>query len=275
MTSVRPDTADALLRRIARCRASDRQPSVVPVWSATERWSWTGVARAASRGRRCARSDVQYRIGSLTKTMTAVLVLQCRDDGLLDLDDAGRQALPGSASGTDAPAAARARRRDARRAGGPVVGAQPGRPVRPAGGRDRQSQALGPADRRHHYSNVGYALLGAVVARVRGATWLDLVQERILDPLGMRRTTYGPSGRTHRAGRCTRSAGSSRGAAHRHRGDGAGRPAVEHGRGPGDAGAFWLDPVHAMLSRPRSRRWRPRSAADPGRRPRVRARACG
>ena len=29
----------------------------------------------------------QYRIGSITKTLTAVLVLQARDAGLLDLDD--------------------------------------------------------------------------------------------------------------------------------------------------------------------------------------------
>ena len=31
--------------------------------------------------------DGQYRIGSITKTLTAVLVMQARDDGLLDLSD--------------------------------------------------------------------------------------------------------------------------------------------------------------------------------------------
>ena len=32
----------------------------------------------------------QFRIGSVTKTFTAALTLQCRDDGLLDLDDPTR-----------------------------------------------------------------------------------------------------------------------------------------------------------------------------------------
>ena len=36
-------------------------------------------------------------IGSITKTMTAVLVMQCRDEGLLDLDDAVGRWLPESA----------------------------------------------------------------------------------------------------------------------------------------------------------------------------------
>src|SRR2546421_10587345 len=34
-----------------------------------------------------AQPRTRFRPGSVTKTFTAVLVLQCRDDGLLDLDD--------------------------------------------------------------------------------------------------------------------------------------------------------------------------------------------
>jgi hypothetical protein len=56
------------------------------------------------------------------------------------------------------------------------------------------AQAVGPADRRHHYSNLGYGLLGELVARLRGEPWLDLVQARILGPLEMRRTSYFPEG---------------------------------------------------------------------------------
>ena len=33
------------------------------------------------------RTGSRFRIGSVTKTFTAVLVMQCRDEGLLDLDD--------------------------------------------------------------------------------------------------------------------------------------------------------------------------------------------
>jgi hypothetical protein len=44
----------------------------------------------------------------------------------------------------------------------------------------------------YHYSNLGYALLGEAVARLRGATWWDLVQQRLLAPLGLAATTYHP-----------------------------------------------------------------------------------
>jgi CubicO group peptidase (beta-lactamase class C family) len=46
-----------------------------------------------------------------------------------------------------------------------------------------------PPARRHHYSNLAYALLGEVVARLRGQPWAEVLQTRILDPLEMRRTT--------------------------------------------------------------------------------------
>ena len=40
-----------------------------------------------------------------------------------------------------------------------------------------------------HYSNLAFALLGEVVARAHGGTWEEALQERILDPLGLSRTT--------------------------------------------------------------------------------------
>ena len=46
-----------------------------------------------------------------------------------------------------------------------------------------------PPGRRHHYSNLAFALLGEVVARLRGAPWAEVLQERVLDPLEMRRTS--------------------------------------------------------------------------------------
>jgi hypothetical protein len=47
---------------------------------------------------------------------------------------------------------------------------------------------LPPAD-RWHYSNLAYALLGEVVARLRGGTWEEVLRERLLEPLGLDRTT--------------------------------------------------------------------------------------
>jgi len=44
---------------------------------------------------------------------------------------------------------------------------------------------------RWHYSNLVYSLLGEVVARVEQRDWFDTVKARVLDPLGLRRTTLG------------------------------------------------------------------------------------
>ena len=39
-------------------------------------------------------ADVQYRMGSITKTFTAALVIRLRDDGLLRLDDTLERTCP-------------------------------------------------------------------------------------------------------------------------------------------------------------------------------------
>ena len=53
--------------------------------------------------------------------------------------------------------------------------------------------------RRHHYSNVGYALLGALLTAQHGLPWYDVIARDLLAPLGMGRTTTRPQ-RPHAAG---------------------------------------------------------------------------
>jgi CubicO group peptidase (beta-lactamase class C family) len=45
---------------------------------------------------------------------------------------------------------------------------------------------------RFHYSNVGYAVLGELIGRLRGLPWSVVVSRDLLEPLGMRRTTTRP-----------------------------------------------------------------------------------
>ena len=47
-----------------------------------------------------------------------------------------------------------------------------------------------PAGERWHYSNLAYALLGEVVARVAGTAFAEYVDERLIRPLGLIRTTW-------------------------------------------------------------------------------------
>lgn len=49
---------------------------------------------------------------------------------------------------------------------------------------------LGPAGEYYSYSNDCYALLGRVIERVSGQTYLDYVQAHILDPLEMSRSSF-------------------------------------------------------------------------------------
>ena len=48
---------------------------------------------------------------------------------------------------------------------------------------------LGPGE-HFHYSNLAYALLGEVVARTSGTPFPDFVDERLIGPLGLTRTTW-------------------------------------------------------------------------------------
>lgn len=198
MTSVRPDTAAGLFAEVAAAQSEWKLPSVCAGLVRDGELVWTGVrGRFATADGGLPGTDVQYRVGSITKTLTAVLVMQCRDDGLLALNDAVGKHLPGIAFGD------RTIRHLLAHSGGmnaepegPWWERNPGVTFDELTAAMSDAQAVGPADRRHHYSNLGYGLLGEIVARLRGESWLDLVRRRILEPLEMRRTSYFPEGRS-------------------------------------------------------------------------------
>lgn len=51
---------------------------------------------------------------------------------------------------------------------------------------------LGPPGAQFSYSNEGYVLLGAIAARVSGQPYTRYVIDEILEPAGLRHTTFGP-----------------------------------------------------------------------------------
>jgi len=195
--TVRPDTAHALLKEVADAQADTRLPSIAAGVVRDGELVWTGSrGRFATAAGALPDTDTQYRIGSITKTLTAVLVMQCRDDGLLALSDPVGKHLPGIPYGD------RTVRHLLAHSGG--MNAEPsgdwwerspGVSFEQLAAAMDETLAAGPPDRRHHYSNLGYGVLGELVARLRGESWMDLVRRRILDPLQMRRTTYLPAER--------------------------------------------------------------------------------
>ncbi|MDF1602539.1 serine hydrolase domain-containing protein [Nocardioides sp. YIM 152315] len=192
--SVSDHTARRLRARLAHAQSTGRLPSVVaglvrdgePVW-------FDAYGDPAAPGHDPL--DVQYRIGSITKTMTAVLVLQLVRDGRIALDDPASavlgdvgyadrsiRTLLAHSSGMQSEPAGSWWERSAGLPWDELVAANDG------------SGAVFPAHQEFHYSNLGYALLGELVARLLGGTWWEAVRQRILAPLGMARTSYLPDG---------------------------------------------------------------------------------
>jgi CubicO group peptidase (beta-lactamase class C family) len=188
-----PSYARDLDRKLADAQRSWKAPSVVGAVVRDGAVVWSGAVGAAAVGGQEAGVDVSYRIGSITKTFTAVLVMQLRDAGLLDLDDPLGKHLPGTRHGDVT----------LRRLLAHVSGLQrephgdlwvtlevPTREQLLAG--FEQAEAVLPQRAAHHYSNLAYAILGEVVARVTGGSWEQALQERLLDPLGLSRTGVAP-----------------------------------------------------------------------------------
>ncbi|MEU6100039.1 serine hydrolase domain-containing protein [Streptomyces flaveolus] len=186
-----PATRRALLHRIAVAQAEGRTPSLVAAVVRDGRTVWHG-ARTSVDGHG-PDENVQYRIGSITKTFTAVLVLRLRDEGVLDLGDRLEQHLPGTGAGEATIAGLLAH------TGGLAAESPAPWWERTSGSlRPELADVLGkqpllhPVGRRHHYSNPGYTLLGALVERLRGAPWEDVLRRDVLEPLGLDRTTTRP-----------------------------------------------------------------------------------
>ncbi|HEY9524807.1 MAG TPA: serine hydrolase domain-containing protein, partial [Thermopolyspora sp.] len=87
-------TARALLRRIAAEQAEARLPSLAAVLVRDGRIAWFG-ARGRVDGLRPT-TVTQYRLGSITKSMVAVMVMRLRDEGRIGLLDPIGAYVPGT-----------------------------------------------------------------------------------------------------------------------------------------------------------------------------------
>jgi CubicO group peptidase (beta-lactamase class C family) len=184
---VLPSTARLLLARTARVQREGRAPGLVAGVVRNGGLAWSaGLGEVAEPA-----TDVQFRLGSISKTVTAVVVLRLRDEGRLALDDPLDRHLPGTPLGD----------RTVGQLLSHLGGASAETPglwwERTPGGTladlavDDDAVVLGAA-RRFHYSNLGFGLLGELVARLRGRSWEEAVRDEVLTPLGMTRTTPRP-----------------------------------------------------------------------------------
>ena len=183
----------ALLRRIAHEQAVSRAPSLVAAVVRDGEIAWSGARGRV--GGEAPTNDTQYRLGSITKTMVATAVMRLRDEGALDLNDPLERHLPGTAFGSATIAQLLSHTSG-------LTSESPGEwwERTPGADWDVLAASLAEGATKHrpgakfHYSNVGYGVLGELVARHRDKDWLSVLQTEIFGPLGMSRTTPHPEG---------------------------------------------------------------------------------
>ncbi len=188
--------------RLARDQAGQRLPSVAAGLVRDGEILWSG-GRGLVDGQP-PDANVQYRAGSITKTFVAASVLRLRDAGQLRLSDPIAGYLSDGAAGAAGSmtigqllshsAGLRAE------TAGPWWERTPGSSLAElsASSLGEEAARFRPG-RRHHYSNVGYALLGALLSAQHGRPWYDVISSELLRPLGMSRTTTRPR-RPHATG---------------------------------------------------------------------------
>ncbi len=187
------DSTTRALRRIAL--EKQRSARVPGLYAAVQRggelvWG-DGVGSAAVDDRRTPGPDDQFLVASNTKTFTAVMVMQLRDAGRLSLDDPIRTHLPEVTH----PVTVRQGLSHLSGLQREPVGdiwetlAEPTTEELMSG--FTEIEQVGRPHDRWHYSNIVYAVLGELVARLDGRSWTESLQARLLDPLELRRTSVG------------------------------------------------------------------------------------
>lgn len=143
------------------------------------------------------RTDTVFRVASHSKTFTATVVHQLAERGTLRLDDPLSRWLPWTTGSAPGVAELTVRQLLGHSAGLTRDGLdgdhwQLRRPFldEPAlrGLLDDEAAVVTGPDVRFKYSNIGYALLGLVVAAAAGTSWADAVRTGVLDPLGLAST---------------------------------------------------------------------------------------
>ncbi len=196
---------DAIDKIVAGEFARDNLGSVTVGVVADGRLIWTRSYGDADMEKRLpATSDSVYRIGSITKQFTALMLLQLVEQGKVRLSDPVEKYFP-----------------EVNQVRGRPTGAPPITLVQLAtmtSGLDREPADLdtylkGPVaewekvlmsalpqtkyayepDTHYFYSNIGYAILGAALGRAAGQPYTQYVHQHILTPLAMTHTAFEPN----------------------------------------------------------------------------------
>ena len=143
-------------------------------------------------------SSSLFRIASMSKSFAAMAILKLRDEGKLNLDDPAHKFIPQLKQlkylTADSPPIT-VRHLLTHGAGFPEDNPWGDRQLADT---DKELMELlkkqvsfsNPPGVEHEYSNLGFALLGKIITVVSGMRYQDYIKKNILEPLGMKSTTY-------------------------------------------------------------------------------------
>lgn len=154
-----------------------------------------GFADVATR--KPVRSETRFRIGSVTKILTATALMRLVADGRVRLDDPVSRYLP------DFPHGAITLRQLAAHTGG-IRHYGPGEflntrhfdSATASLARFANDPLLAPPGEKYSYTTYGYNVLGAVIERVTGRSFDAALQELVFAPMQMRETSFAPDAQT-------------------------------------------------------------------------------
>jgi D-alanyl-D-alanine carboxypeptidase len=165
----------------------------------TPQYTWVGVLGVADRASGAPMTpEVHHRIGSVTKTFTATLLLQAADEGLLSLDDTIDQYVKGVPNGdkitlrqmADMTSGIASYTEDKQWVNeGLSDPTKVWAPEELARNGIKESPLFEPGT-EWFYSNTNYVLLGLVLEKVTGKPIGDLYREQIIEPLVLKNTSF-------------------------------------------------------------------------------------
>lgn len=195
-----PDPLGSLQNQVELFLEQGAVAAVVQIRWPEGEWSKAyGVRDLESRT--AAQSTDRVEVASVTKTMTAVAVLKLVDDHLIGLDDPVNDVIPGFTSALKPPGPITVRQLLSHTSGIPEVNEALPRDVdfRPlltrtltmqeglqlAGTLPWTSASVGP----FKYSNTNYLALGLLIQTLRHKPYVQIMQEEVFDPLGLKNTS--------------------------------------------------------------------------------------
>ncbi len=149
--------------------------------------------------------ETLYSVGSVTKSLTALAILQLAEAGKLKLNDAIDKYVPytvkpkgkdicikhllSHSTGIPGLAYAEAILRHASGVGGKALAISGPADIMTFASDANDWVETSPGE-RWFYFNEGYAMLGQIIEHVSGQNYNDYIKEHILEPLGMKRSFY-------------------------------------------------------------------------------------